>query len=560
MTEVKEDGEPYGRKYGEKSPDNNRDTERFRSGRRRRRPSLWDVKEPPYGVPMAPPGSSLSSGGTGGGTQAPPVQSNEMYGRDYRASNYSQMHASRQRNMPYQSRHSIQNANYSARKSPGMSYNNQAILRPPSNGYVPGPNDVVHAPGPDEHGPLAGIDVVALRALLSPRGIMHTNSLNAAASNGSITTGLLGSTVSGSSQGNGIAMTANAVQGAQGHSEVALGSPLHATRHARRLYVGNLPADTSEAQVSDFFNRALTKAKGVESEGNPIISVYINLDKRFAFIETRTVGEAAAALALDGVLFRGMSLRMRRPNDYNPDTGPPAQPPAGFDPSILGIVSTQVSDGPNKVFVGGIPYHLTEDQIKELLQSYGRLAAFNLIKEPNTGMSKGFAFFEYADPSVMDAACEGLNGMQVGDKVLTVRKASAHPTQNSGLGGRTAPRTAPLAGAVPSTPGSALVRQATKVLELRNVVTEDELKDDEEYSEIKEEMEEEGRKFGLLKEVVIPRPNAENNAKGVGRIFLLYSETQETERAFAAMSGRKFDQRTVIANYFSEERFQNKDF
>lgn len=58
-----------------------------------------------------------------------------------------------------------------------------------------------------------------------------------------------------------------------------------------------------------------------------MLSVYLNLDKRFAFIELRTMPEAAAALQMDGVLFRGMSLRMRRPNDYNPIAFPPVSPP-----------------------------------------------------------------------------------------------------------------------------------------------------------------------------------------------------------------------------------------
>ncbi|CAN8072558.1 unnamed protein product, partial [Agarophyton chilense] len=213
---------------------------------------------------------------------------------------------------------------------------------------------------------------------------------------------------------------------------------MQATRHARRLYVGNLPGDTTEAQIEDFFNRALQASRGVESAGNAVISVYTNLEKRFAFIETRTVREAAAGLALDGVKFGDMFLRLRRPNDYVVGAGGEARPPDGFDASMLGIVSTQVCDGPNKVFVGGIPYNLSEDHIKNLLSSYGALAAFNLIKEANSGMSKGFAFFEYVDAGVVDAACEGLHGMQVGDKTLTVRRAThtnGHATHASGLYG-----------------------------------------------------------------------------------------------------------------------------
>jgi splicing factor U2AF subunit len=62
--------------------------------------------------------------------------------------------------------------------------------------------------------------------------------------------------------------------------------------------------------------------------------------------------------------------------------------------------------------------------VKELLMSFGSLKAFNLVKDAATGLSKGYAFCEYADASVTEAAIQGLNGMQLGDKKLIVQLAS----------------------------------------------------------------------------------------------------------------------------------------
>ncbi len=42
-------------------------------------------------------------------------------------------------------------------------------------------------------------------------------------------------------------------------------------------------------------------------------------------------------------------------------------------------------------------------QVKELMSSFGQLKAFNLVKDAGTGLSKGYAFAEYADSSVTDA-------------------------------------------------------------------------------------------------------------------------------------------------------------
>jgi splicing factor U2AF subunit len=56
--------------------------------------------------------------------------------------------------------------------------------------------------------------------------------------------------------------------------------------------------------------------------------------------------------------------------------------------------------------------------------SFGSLKAFNLVKDAATGLSKGYAFCEYGEGSVTEAAIQGLNGMQLGDKKLIVQLAS----------------------------------------------------------------------------------------------------------------------------------------
>jgi hypothetical protein len=68
---------------------------------------------------------------------------------------------------------------------------------------------------------------------------------------------------------------------------------------------------------------------------------------------------------------------------------------------------------------------LTENQVLELLQAFGKVKAFHLVKnEPDSLTSKGYCFVEYADPNVTPVAVIGLNGMDLGGgKVLTARVA-----------------------------------------------------------------------------------------------------------------------------------------
>jgi splicing factor U2AF 65 kDa subunit len=92
--------------------------------------------------------------------------------------------------------------------------------------------------------------------------------------------------------------------------------------------------------------------------------------------------------------------------------------------NLMGVVSSVVSDSPHKIFIGGLPSYLNDSQVKELLQSFGPLRGFNLVKDSTTNVSKGFAFCEYADINITDQAVAGLNGMQLGDRTLVVQRAS----------------------------------------------------------------------------------------------------------------------------------------
>lgn len=47
-------------------------------------------------------------------------------------------------------------------------------------------------------------------------------------------------------------------------------------------------------------------------------------------------------------------------------------------------------------------------QVKELLLSFGKLRAFNLVKDAATGLSKGYAFCEYVDLSITDQVSPSL--------------------------------------------------------------------------------------------------------------------------------------------------------
>jgi splicing factor U2AF subunit len=87
-------------------------------------------------------------------------------------------------------------------------------------------------------------------------------------------------------------------------------------------------------------------------------------------------------MAFGGITSIKGPLKIRRPKDYG---GPESIGPSTHVP---GIVSTNVPDSINKIFVGALPAYLTEEQVMDLLKSFGGLKAFNLVREDGSGPRK----------------------------------------------------------------------------------------------------------------------------------------------------------------------------
>ncbi|KAM3277697.1 hypothetical protein ACQJBY_045544 [Aegilops geniculata] len=299
----------------------------------------------------------------------------------------------------------------------------------------------------------------------------------------------------------------------------ALGQPLamtqQATRHARRVYVGGLPPVANEQTVAVFFNQVMAAIGGnTFGLGHAVVNVYINHDKKFAFVEMRSVEEASNAMALDGIMFEGAPVKVRRPTDYNPSQAAalgPSQPNPNLNLAAVGLTPGAGGglEGPDRIFVGGLPYYFTEAQVRELLETFGPLRGFDIVKDKETGNSKGYAFCLYQDVTVTDIACAALNGIQLGDRTLTVRRANQgaepRPEQENIL--LQAQQEAQMKRLVYEV-GGAL---ATKVVCLTQVVSADDLRDDEEYNDILEDMTLEARKYvphSTIAESFIIRPHA----------------------------------------------------
>ncbi|WJX63558.1 hypothetical protein P8452_48427 [Trifolium repens] len=72
------------------------------------------------------------------------------------------------------------------------------------------------------------------------------------------------------------------------------------------------------------------------------------------------------------------------------------------------------------VFVGGIPFDLTEGDLLAVFAQCGEVVDVNLVRDKGTGKSKGFAFIAYEDQRSTNLAVDNLNGAQVLGRIIRV--------------------------------------------------------------------------------------------------------------------------------------------
>ena len=91
-----------------------------------------------------------------------------------------------------------------------------------------------------------------------------------------------------------------------------------------------------------------------------------------------------------------------------------------------------------KVYVGNLSYSTTEDELRTLFAQAGTVKSVALIKDRDTGRSKGFAFVEYETQVEAQKAISMFNGQEMGNRALTVNLARPREERGGrgGFGGR----------------------------------------------------------------------------------------------------------------------------
>jgi len=88
-----------------------------------------------------------------------------------------------------------------------------------------------------------------------------------------------------------------------------------------------------------------------------------------------------------------------------------------------------------RIYVGGLPFKTTEEEMNTLFTTYGQVASAKLITDRDSGQSRGFGFVEMTNDAEAATAIEKLNGTDFGGRKLTINEARPMEARTGG-GGR----------------------------------------------------------------------------------------------------------------------------
>ncbi|QOJ36361.1 MAG: RNA-binding protein [Nitrospira sp.] len=86
----------------------------------------------------------------------------------------------------------------------------------------------------------------------------------------------------------------------------------------------------------------------------------------------------------------------------------------------------------SKIYVGGLPYAATEQQLSDLFAAHGTVESARVITDKFTGQSRGFGFVEMASSEEAQKAITALNGSDMGGRTLTVNEARPQEPRTGG--------------------------------------------------------------------------------------------------------------------------------
>jgi len=286
-----------------------------------------------------------------------------------------------------------------------------------------------------------------------------------------------------------------------------------ASKTQREVYVGNLAMGlVTEPILRTLFNNTLAAsfpnecASGME----PVVSVNMHSDGRYAFVEMRTPEMATEALKISGLNLLGTTMSCGRPSGY-------------VDPAI---VAMQAAEASRQLHVfqagqGGLP------------------GAGGLPGPPTSVPGAGLPGPPAMGPGI---ALPGLPGVTLPGPPA-VSAAGVVPSPGASVPAVPAAAAAPAAAEVP-----------TAIICVENMFTEAVLMDAEEFVDVMQDLQDECAKLGNVVDLKVPKPPGPGmyGQGDYGKAYVAFSLPAQAKSAKALLDGRSFDGQVLKVTYVAE--------
>ncbi|ODV98509.1 hypothetical protein PACTADRAFT_982 [Pachysolen tannophilus NRRL Y-2460] len=316
---------------------------------------------------------------------------------------------------------------------------------------------------------------------------------------------------------------------------------------SKNVIVSNVDFTKFKAEdVSAYFNRFLTNLniEDHENKDDVVSSQRLSSDGTNLIIEFINASLATIAVSLDGQFVEALdcNLKISRPEEY-------------ITPIPLKkSESENVIEGIKKFSISNIPTDAIEKDIQDHLKQVTgtEIIAFKLLRHSLTNDSTGLAFVEFADDDLSTTIIDKISNnkfQNTNDNLKAKRICASSYKQDEFITYET------LISAVIGQGVS--IHNPSKIVQFSNCIDVPELNNDIIYEGIKQDFYNHCSTFGQVIEVLIPRPTTTQRDKaelepGVGQIYIKFNSLEGSSKAFEALAGCRFGERTVLTSYFSE--------
>ncbi|XP_075067440.1 putative RNA-binding protein 23 [Mixophyes fleayi] len=174
-------------------------------------------------------------------------------------------------------------------------------------------------------------------------------------------------------------------------------------RDARTVFCMQLAARIRPHDLEDFFS-SVGKVRDVKiiSDRNSRRS------KGIAYVEFLDIQSVPLAIGLTGQRLLGVPIIVQA---------------SQAEKNRLAAMANNVQRGnfgPMRLYVGSLHFNITEDMLKGIFEPFGKIENIQLLREPDTGRSKGYGFITFSDAECARRALDQLNGFELAGRPMKV--------------------------------------------------------------------------------------------------------------------------------------------